>query len=146
MYGTAITASFAPRRMIEPLPNCFSIWPTAISMALRRSRSFRSSLAAIEAPDCRMGDFVAGACILEVLPERCQAKPSMNVSVASYETGTCRHVGLSPGLQKCADSAAAAGPQNHDFCSVAEAHDRLGPVPSPVGHALAGIAAGWHLV
>ena len=27
--------------MIEPLPNCFSIWPTALSMAL--VRSFRSS-------------------------------------------------------------------------------------------------------
>src|SRR5688572_133490 len=30
-----------PRRMIDPLPNCFSIWPTAMSMAL--VRSFRSS-------------------------------------------------------------------------------------------------------
>ena len=30
-----------PRRMMAPLPNCFSIWPTAISMAL--SRSFASS-------------------------------------------------------------------------------------------------------
>ena len=30
--------------MIEPLPNCFSIWPTAISMALRRSRSFSGGI------------------------------------------------------------------------------------------------------
>ncbi len=32
---------FWPRRMIEPLPNCFSICPTAMSMA--RVRSFWSS-------------------------------------------------------------------------------------------------------
>ncbi|MGH6784048.1 MAG: hypothetical protein ACREBP_05425, partial [Sphingomicrobium sp.] len=30
-----------PRRMIDPLPNCFSIWPTAMSSAL--VRSFTSS-------------------------------------------------------------------------------------------------------
>ena len=42
MLGTAVTAPCAPRRMIEPLPNCFSIWPTAISMALERSRASRS--------------------------------------------------------------------------------------------------------
>jgi hypothetical protein len=34
---------FWPRRMMAPLPNCFSIWPTAMSMAL--VRSFRSSSA-----------------------------------------------------------------------------------------------------
>src|SRR3977135_3366808 len=34
---------FWPRRMIDPLPNCFSIWPTAQSTALIRSRSWRSS-------------------------------------------------------------------------------------------------------
>src|SRR5581483_7337842 len=28
---------FSPNRMIEPLPNCFSIWPSAISRALSRS-------------------------------------------------------------------------------------------------------------
>ena len=33
--------------MIEPLPNCFSIWPTAISRARARSRSFRSSTGGI---------------------------------------------------------------------------------------------------
>ena len=33
-------APFWPRRMIEPLPNCFSIWPTARSTALRRSLSW----------------------------------------------------------------------------------------------------------
>ena len=37
--GMIAMASFWPSRMIEPLPNCFSIWPTASSMALRRSRS-----------------------------------------------------------------------------------------------------------
>ena len=42
-----MTASFAPSRMIEPLPNCFSIWPTAISMAFKRSRSLRSSTGGI---------------------------------------------------------------------------------------------------
>ena len=36
-------ASFCPSRMIEPLPNCFSIWPTATSRALMRS--VRSSAA-----------------------------------------------------------------------------------------------------
>jgi hypothetical protein len=29
---------------MEPLPNCFSIWPTAISMAFRRSRSFSGGI------------------------------------------------------------------------------------------------------
>ena len=29
--------AFSPSRMIEPLPNCFSIWPSAISRALSRS-------------------------------------------------------------------------------------------------------------
>src|SRR5258707_176898 len=33
-------APFCPRRMIEPLPNCFSIWRTARSTALTRSRSY----------------------------------------------------------------------------------------------------------
>src|ERR1039457_553754 len=28
---------FSPMRMIEPLPNCFSIWPSAASRALARS-------------------------------------------------------------------------------------------------------------
>ena len=37
-----MTLSLPPRRMIEPLPNCFSIWPTAASMAFTRSRSLRS--------------------------------------------------------------------------------------------------------
>ena len=32
---TDVTRS--PRRMIEPLPNCFSIWPRAMSRALSRS-------------------------------------------------------------------------------------------------------------
>ena len=30
-------ASFEPRRMMEPLPNCFSIWANARSIALVRS-------------------------------------------------------------------------------------------------------------
>jgi hypothetical protein len=47
MAGIAAMASFCPRRMIAPLPNCFSIWPTAISTALARSRSFRSSAGGI---------------------------------------------------------------------------------------------------
>ena len=41
MDSTGAMTPFWPRRMIEPLPNCFSIWPTAMSMAL--VRSFRSS-------------------------------------------------------------------------------------------------------
>ena len=40
MAGTSITF-FSPRRIIEPLPNCFSILAIAISMA--RLRSLRSS-------------------------------------------------------------------------------------------------------
>ena|SRR5438876_995020 len=40
MAGTSITF-FSPRRIIEPLPNCFSILAIAISMA--RLRSVRSS-------------------------------------------------------------------------------------------------------
>src|SRR3954468_14085732 len=90
--GIAVMASFCPRRMIEPLPNCFSIWPTAISMALARSRSLRSSLAdaAITTPDCRMGDLVAGVCILESLHGGVKRKRALDVSLASYETATCR--------------------------------------------------------
>src|SRR5687767_242125 len=41
-----------PRRMIEPLPNCFSIWPTAMSMALLRS--FWSSKGGMQAPLVRL--------------------------------------------------------------------------------------------
>ena len=41
MLGMTATASFWPSRMIEPLPNCFSIWPMAISIA--RARSLLSS-------------------------------------------------------------------------------------------------------
>ena len=36
MHGTEQTLP-CPRRMIDPLPNCFSIWPTAISTAFVRS-------------------------------------------------------------------------------------------------------------
>ena len=43
MASCGCTPPLAPRRMMAPLPNCFSIWPTAISMALRRS--FTSSTA-----------------------------------------------------------------------------------------------------
>ena len=28
---------FSPMRMMDPLPNCFSIWPRAMSSALSRS-------------------------------------------------------------------------------------------------------------
>ena len=41
MLAIGVTASFWPSRMIDPLPNCFSIWLTAISSA--RVRSFVSS-------------------------------------------------------------------------------------------------------
>ena len=41
MLAMTATASFWPSRMIEPLPNCFSIWPMAISIA--RARSLLSS-------------------------------------------------------------------------------------------------------
>ena len=37
---TGTMASFDPSRRIEPLPNCFSIWPNASSKA--RARSFSS--------------------------------------------------------------------------------------------------------
>src|SRR5947207_8364459 len=36
---TGTMASFDPRRRIEPLPNCFSIWPRALSKARERSLS-----------------------------------------------------------------------------------------------------------
>ena len=38
--GTGTIASFAPRRRMEPLPNCFSIWPSVAPRA--RLRSFSS--------------------------------------------------------------------------------------------------------
>ena len=31
-----VMESFSPMRMMEPLPNCLSIWPSAASRALRR--------------------------------------------------------------------------------------------------------------
>ncbi len=34
-------ASFDPSRMIDPLPNCFSIWDTASSIALPRSSAMK---------------------------------------------------------------------------------------------------------
>src|SRR5206468_5202773 len=40
MVGMLERTSLDPRRMMEPLPNCFSIWVSAISMA--RPLSFRS--------------------------------------------------------------------------------------------------------
>src|SRR6266508_3520638 len=39
--------AFSPRRMIEPLPNCFSIWPSAISRALSRSTGTPPGLSVI---------------------------------------------------------------------------------------------------
>ena len=48
MTSTGATALFWPSRMIEPLPNCFSIWPTATSSAF--NRSCRSSIAMCEGP------------------------------------------------------------------------------------------------
>src|ERR1051326_9046634 len=39
MTLTGTSASFEPSRRIEPLPNCFSIWPRAVSKARERSRS-----------------------------------------------------------------------------------------------------------
>ena len=41
--GIGAMASLPPSRMIEPLPNCFSICPTASSTAFARSLSTRSS-------------------------------------------------------------------------------------------------------
>src|SRR5579863_10679320 len=37
---TGTMASFAPKRSIDPFPNCFSIWPRVCSSA--RARSFSS--------------------------------------------------------------------------------------------------------
>ena len=34
----------SPILMIDPLPNCFSIWPSAVSSALSRSIAVRSPL------------------------------------------------------------------------------------------------------
>ena len=49
MLAIGAMASFWPSRMIEPLPNCFSIWPTAISSARARSLvSSRSGMALLE--------------------------------------------------------------------------------------------------
>ena len=48
MISTGTSASFVPKRMIEPLPNCFSICVNARSMALIFSvlafRAFKTSL------------------------------------------------------------------------------------------------------
>ena len=41
--STGAMTLFWPRRMIEPLPNCFSIWPTAVSSAFIRSCRSRVS-------------------------------------------------------------------------------------------------------
>jgi len=35
---------FSPIRMMEPLPNCLSIWDSAMSSALSRSAPTRSSV------------------------------------------------------------------------------------------------------
>src|SRR5437764_2165353 len=119
-------------------------------MALARSRSFRSSSAlpgpAIEAPDCRMGDFVAGACILRVAPWGVKRKRIQALSVASCRTATCRDLPLSPRWQKCADSTPCLARQTLDFCTISKGRDRVGLVPSPVGHALGGIAIAWPVV
>ena len=41
--STGAIMLLAPSRMIEPLPNCFSIWPTAASSAFIRSCRSRAS-------------------------------------------------------------------------------------------------------
>src|SRR3954463_10219151 len=58
--STGAMAPFWPSRMIEPLPNCFSIWPTAMSMALLRS--FRSS-SAMRSPS-KSSPSAQGGCVV----------------------------------------------------------------------------------
>src|SRR3990170_1855548 len=71
-----------PSRMIEPLPNCFSICPTATSSAL--SRSFCSSAAMIQDPFERVGEIAPDR--LPIL-ETVQAKVKRNsVHGIAFET------------------------------------------------------------
>ena len=90
-----------PRRMIEPLPNCFSIWPTAMSMAL--VRSFRSSSGmrspwrvAVPEHQCGSGGVTGRSrpgSILESVPSESQAKIcrySNESQPVQTSAGTCR--------------------------------------------------------
>ena len=50
MLGTATIASFAPRRTMDPFPNCFSIWLRVSPRA--RARSFSSMVVETQLYNC----------------------------------------------------------------------------------------------
>src|SRR5450759_5685546 len=114
--------SFWPRRMMEPLPNCFSIWLTASSMAFARSRSLRSSEAMSLLVDVRCPTVL----ILESCRGVVKRKRHPSMVVDADNTVSCGNVSLSPHLQKCADSAPRSSLQISDFCSVQDLHDIVG--------------------
>src|SRR5436190_7960423 len=108
--------------MMEPLPNCFSIWPTASSTALARSRSCLSSILSIGI--CVVSS--EGSSILETCLAKVNGK-SVNVEPEHTEHQTLRsdsHFRLS---RAWIAESAIIGP----------------PMPSPFGHSIAGLAVAW---
>src|SRR3954464_10205611 len=75
--------------MMAPLPNCFSIWPTASSTAFAFSRSIRSSLSDLSALSNRSTEAGGMAVLLggAVILRPCRAKVNGN-SV----NGACEHI------------------------------------------------------
>src|SRR5438132_13411193 len=86
--------------MIDPLPNCFSIWPTARSTAFRRSRSVRSShsIGGMRAP-LFAGLKTRATCLM-----RAGLKGKHHTSDAGVREGS-RH-------STCSDGAALSGPRS----------------------------------
>src|SRR5918993_974269 len=129
--------------MIDPLPNCFSIWPTARSSAFRRS--LRSS---------RSRGMVLLAAAGDSGREQCKLLHSRDVPIGvssenAHQAGrNCfgkrdlRRRRLSPQQLArrsfCAEQP-APGCRNGRWLSAG----RRCRVPSPVGHVLGGLAAGW---
>src|SRR2546423_13292165 len=61
---TGTIASFDPRRRIEPLPNCFSIWPRAFSKARERSLSSIDAHCSSRYNQCRGRSYALTNCRL----------------------------------------------------------------------------------
>src|SRR3954465_10879094 len=73
--------------MIEPLPNCFSICPTARSSAFRRSlRSSRSGGMVLLAAAGDRDVVNRSSCILKMCRSRCQAKTQSDMVARRYFT------------------------------------------------------------
>src|SRR5581483_11590071 len=77
--------AFSPSRMIEPLPNCFSIWPSAISRALSRSTGTPPGLCVSSSGGSRQGEaYLRGVTLTTTLEfHACQPQYAERTFVSS---------------------------------------------------------------